>query len=67
MRPRACGKCPFFRMGWCSILAKRVSPLQRVCGYGDRRMRLDCAARSMYRHRHGKGAAYERAGLGRRS
>ena len=66
MKPRACGRCPLYRLGWCAVLAKRVSPEQRACEYGDRRMRLDIAARSMYRHRHG-GNEYVLAGLARRS
>ena len=66
MKPKTCARCPYFKMGWCGIYAKRVSREQRVCEFGARRIRLDIAARSMYRHRHG-GREYERAGLARRS
>ena len=53
MKRRTCGRCPFYRLGYCGIYAKRVSPHQLVCKYGDKRIVRDTAARNMYKYRHG--------------
>lgn len=53
-RRAPCRTCPFFKDGWCSHLAKRVSAEQPVCDFGNEAKHRAAAREYMARKRKGE-------------